>query len=445
MSNPSLSWEHVEHLAHKMRNVVRRGYLVKTYYDKKLMQARIKTGHGIENDRIDIMHPVGYLGRVQADDKAEVFTMDVGGDSSRRVVLGVLGDREHHPKIKEGESILYSPGDPNNFLRVFKKPQKKGNGGSGGGGQTLAEGEGGEEGGGNEQSPDSKEAIYGKYGQTFCLFDGKKAQTYYEDEKKSTHVDAEHVHIRFNDLRVWIDKENIWSTKPILLKQDPDSGSSRTRDGEPLTFDWDEASNTWTYNATMVFNGKFSITGPFTVTGTTVITGATTVNGTTIFNGAHTINGKTAANDFITLHADPVLPMHPVTKRYVDGGNASLNAGKVDRAGDTMTGPLTLSSFPGAAMHAVPASWVDQNYIAYTGDTMTGPLILPEDDPTDDLQAVTKKYVDDSIAAIPPPPPSLQAVDGRIDGDVHFTGDVTFTGKVVIEGDLIVRGRIINA
>lgn len=127
------NWNHVQHLHHKVRNVLRRGYLLKTYYDKKLMQARFKTGEKIENDKIDIMHPVGFLGRVAPGDKVEVFSMDVGGDPSRRVVLGVLGDRETHPKIDEGESILYSPGDPKKFIRVRKGKKKEGGGGGGNG------------------------------------------------------------------------------------------------------------------------------------------------------------------------------------------------------------------------------------------------------------------------------------------------------------------------
>ena len=133
------NWNHVQHLHHKVRNVLRRGYLLKTYYDKKLMQARFKTGERIENDKIDIMHPVGFLGRVAPGDKVEVFSMDVGGDPSRRVVLGVLGDRATHPKIDEGESILYSPGDPKKYIRVRKGKKKDG---AGGGGQQFGVDEG---------------------------------------------------------------------------------------------------------------------------------------------------------------------------------------------------------------------------------------------------------------------------------------------------------------
>ena len=117
-------WSHSKFIHHKVRNMVRRGWLLKTYYDKKLMQARIATGIKQENDRLDWLHPVGFLGRVKPSDKTEIFTMDIGGDPSRRVVWAVIGDREYHPKISEGESILYSPGDKKKFIRVYKKPQQ---------------------------------------------------------------------------------------------------------------------------------------------------------------------------------------------------------------------------------------------------------------------------------------------------------------------------------
>lgn len=44
---------------------------------------------------------------------------------------------------------------------------------------------------------------------------------YGSDDKKSLWADGDHVHIRFDKFRVWIDKDGIWSTVPILVKQDP--------------------------------------------------------------------------------------------------------------------------------------------------------------------------------------------------------------------------------
>jgi hypothetical protein len=114
------NWNHLKYLHHKVRQMVRRGWLLKTYYDHMIMEARVQTGEKIENDRLDWLHPVGFLGRVKPSKKTEIFTVDVGADPSRRVVLAVIGDRKTHPKIDEGESILYSPGDPKKYVRVRK-------------------------------------------------------------------------------------------------------------------------------------------------------------------------------------------------------------------------------------------------------------------------------------------------------------------------------------
>lgn len=54
-------------------------------------------------------------------------------------------------------------------------------------------------------------------------------------------------------------------------------------------------------------------------------------------------------------------------------------------------------------------------FLPLTGGTVTGPIYLPSDTPTVDTQAVTKKYVDDSVA-------------GAGGGDVTAAGDNNFTG-----------------
>lgn len=129
----SFSWVDVQHLPHKVRNMVRRGYLLKTYNDKKILRARVKMGDAIENDKLDIIHPVGYVAHVKPTEKTEVLTLDVGGDSSRRVVLAVFGDREYHPQPDENEGFYYAPGEKKQFLRMKKKKDSGGGGGGGGG------------------------------------------------------------------------------------------------------------------------------------------------------------------------------------------------------------------------------------------------------------------------------------------------------------------------
>lgn len=65
-------------------------------------------------------------------------------------------------------------------------------------------------------------------------------------------------------------------------------------------------------------------------------------------------------------------------------------------------------------------------FLPLTGGTVTGPIYLPSATPTTDTQAVTKKYVDDSVA-------------GAGGGDVTATGDNYFTGKNTFNRPITVR------
>lgn len=79
-------------------------------------------------------------------------------------------------------------------------------------------------------------------------------------------------------------------------------------------------------------------------------------------------------------------------------------SGKVNKAGDTMTGPLVLSGDPTQPMEAATKQYVDQHgggasgdFLPLSGGTLTGPLTLAAD-PTSAMQAATKQYVDDAVA-----------------------------------------------
>ncbi len=85
----------------------------------------------------------------------------------------------------------------------------------------------------------------------------------------------------------------------------------------------------------------------------------------------------------------------------------SLTNNKVSKAGDTMTGKLTLDGDPTQNLHAATKSYVDtlnstalgvaNNKVSKSGDTMTGKLTL-DGDPTAPLHAATKQYVDGQIS-----------------------------------------------
>ena len=75
----------------------------------------------------------------------------------------------------------------------------------------------------------------------------------------------------------------------------------------------------------------------------------------------------------LTLSGAPTAALHAATKAYVD----AVDNAKVDRAGDTMTGALTLPGAPTAANHAATKGYVDTEVntrVAKIGDTMTGNL-----------------------------------------------------------------------
>ncbi|HEY1430752.1 MAG TPA: hypothetical protein VGF39_03870 [Stellaceae bacterium] len=125
------------------------------------------------------------------------------------------------------------------------------------------------------------------------------------------------------------------------------------------------------------------------------------------------------------LAADP-LPgqsLAAATKNYVDNVGAVANAA-VKRAGDAMTGFLSLTGDPQSALQAATKNYVDTKtypYVPLAGNvTMTGPLTLSAA-PTGASpvnQAATKGYVD--------------AVSTVANAAVPLAGNVTMTGPLTL-------------
>lgn len=81
------------------------------------------------------------------------------------------------------------------------------------------------------------------------------------------------------------------------------------------------------------------------------------------------------------------------------GKQDDLGYAPVDRAGDTMTGPLVLPGAPLADNQASNKKYVDDGLntkVNLDGATMSGPLVLSAD-PIASLGAATKQYVDTSV------------------------------------------------
>lgn len=69
-------------------------------------------------------------------------------------------------------------------------------------------------------------------------------------------------------------------------------------------------------------------------------------------------------------------------------------------------------------------------FLPLTGGTVTGPIYLPSDTPTTDTQAVTKKYVDDSVAG-------AGGGDVTAAGNNNFTGTNTFNKPITVRDDAL--------
>lgn len=75
----------------------------------------------------------------------------------------------------------------------------------------------------------------------------------------------------------------------------------------------------------------------------------------------------------LILSGDPTTALGAVTKQYVDTASSSLSSSKVSKSGDTMTGLLVLSADPTAALGAATKQYADLK-VAKSGDSLTGPL-----------------------------------------------------------------------
>lgn len=107
---------------------------------------------------------------------------------------------------------------------------------------------------------------------------------------------------------------------------------------------------------------------------------------------------------FLTLHANPLTPLHAATKQYVDNSisnNSNINSHIDNTNIHLTTGEKTLiSSISATPIEINRLSGITANIQALidskintSGGTLTGSLIL-NTDPTQPLEAATKQYVD---------------------------------------------------
>jgi|SRR5208283_659398 len=111
-------------------------------------------------------------------------------------------------------------------------------------------------------------------------------------------------------------------------------------------------------------------------------------NGTDVSVSYATFMSGISGLSGINLSGQSVVPTGSTTAQTL----ANFAANTLPRSGGQVTGPLLLSSDPTQPIQAATKRYVDQR-IMRTGDTISGALTLAAD-PTQPLQAATKEYVD---------------------------------------------------
>ena len=201
---------------------------------------------------------------------------------------------------------------------------------------------------------------------------------------------------------------------------------------------------------------------------------------------------------FLTLHADPTAPLHAVTRQYVDAADTVINTAlttglntKVNRAGDTLTGFLTLHAAPTQPLHAATRDYVDTSISALNtslttittdlqtqvtalqatvttlnadpvtrsyvdaqdntkvnraGDTLTGFLTLHAN-PTGNMHAATKQYVDNVAVGLSTKPSvrvattdNLVATYNNGTQGVNATLTGSANGAIIVDGVTLLTG-----
>ncbi|HEX3412889.1 MAG TPA: hypothetical protein VHT00_14310 [Stellaceae bacterium] len=126
------------------------------------------------------------------------------------------------------------------------------------------------------------------------------------------------------------------------------------------------------------------------------------------------------ASNMVIEARDLTDPAHAKYVRIMSGGvwSAFAIGDYVQKAGDTMTGLLTLSGDPTTALQAATKQYADTK-VAKAGDTMTGVLVLPGN-PANPLEAAPKQYVD-------------SAASGAAAGTVHYDLVQALTGPQLVQ------------
>ena len=185
-----------------------------------------------------------------------------------------------------------------------------------------------------------------------------------------------------------------------------------------------------TYLGTVSLTAAYALSGTFS-TGNYY---AVSVSGTIDSSWNSRLNGSPT-----TCSAGQSIIYNGATSKWdLVGDTTSATAidGKLDKAGGTMTGALTLAADPTSALHAATKQYAD-TMLPKAGGTMTG-LVTLSADPTSALHAATKQYVDSAGSALTSGYTAADSalsstLTASIGGKLSLSGG-TMTGAITLSG-----------
>lgn len=137
------------------------------------------------------------------------------------------------------------------------------------------------------------------------------------------------------------------------------------------------------------------------------------------------IGNNTASTSITTNESETAILSHNAFEfaRITNAGVANW-LGNANTATKLATA-RTINGVPFDGTQNITIKAGQGEFLPLTGGTVTGPIYLPSTAPTTDTQAVTKKYVDDSVAG-------LGGGDVTAAGDNNFTGTNTFNKPITV-------------
>ena len=100
------------------KGVIQRAYINKVGQDKKIQT--VNASGLSEFTELEHFQPAGFASNPGSGDKVEAVLANLGDDPSKAICLGVIGDREYHLKVEDGEAAIYAPKNPEH--KVLLKP-----------------------------------------------------------------------------------------------------------------------------------------------------------------------------------------------------------------------------------------------------------------------------------------------------------------------------------